>query len=137
MMEGVVVGWLKAAGFSDVYAGAVSALQVAEPIVVESAGYKLGTRTRTAERGVFSLRVLVVRESAVAAGQVALAAERAVRRTTWKASDATEAMRAAGALDTWVLCGLYTTVPTFEGTDESGRAVFSFTVALNCERGNE
>lgn len=127
MMETTVAKWLIAAGFKGVIAGTVSALMRPEPIAVVSEGYKRDARTRNAERGVFNLRVYVVREVAAEAGKIALAAEWACRRASWKAGDAT-----CG----WTLCGVDTTVPAFEGYDNSGRAVFAFAVRLTCERGN-
>lgn len=125
MMEMVVAKWLRDAGFADVQVGTASVLDVAEPLVALDAGYERGARTRHAERGVFSVNVMAVRESACEAGAVALRCETAVRRVAWKAADAT---------DGWVLCGVDTTVPKFNGYDGSGRAVFQFRVDMTCER---
>lgn len=125
MMEMAVVKWLKAAGINDVLVGSTSALDKPAPIVALEDGYERGTRTRNAERGVFTVSVLCVRRSASEAGHIALVCEAAVRKAEWKASDATNG---------WALCGVETTVPAFNGYDGSGRAVFTFKVALTCER---
>lgn len=125
MMEMAVVKWLKAAGMSDVLVGSASVLDAPTPIVTLEDGYERGTRTRNAERGVFTVSVLCVRRSASEAGHIALKCETAVRKAEWKASDATNG---------WALCGVDTTVPALNGYDGSGRAVFSFKVSLTCER---
>lgn len=125
MMEMAVAKWLRAAGMSDVLVGSASALGKPCPIVALEDGYERGTRTRGAERGVFTVSVLCVRRSASEAGRIALACEAAVRRADWKATDAT---------DGWALCGVDTTVPAFNGYDGGDRAVFGFKVSLTCER---
>lgn len=125
MMEMAVVKWLKAAGINDVLVGSTSALDKPAPILALEDGYERGCRTRNAERGVFSVSVLCVRRNPTEAGRIALACEAAVRKAEWKATDASQG---------WTLCGVDTTVPTFNGYDGSGRAVFTFKVSLTCER---
>lgn len=128
MMEMTVAKWLRAANFSDVLIGTVSALDCPEPVVVHNADYECDTKTRHDERGAFTVNVVVVRETAAAAGRVALDCETGIRRVAWTAEDATEG---------WRLCGVDTTVPAFQGYDGSGRAVFGFKVTLNCERDDD
>ena len=54
-----------------------------EPIVVLEGAFERESRTAEEERGTVLVTVLVVREAAAYAEDVAVAAEQAVRRTDW------------------------------------------------------
>ena len=102
-----------------------SALDCAEPIVVLESEFKRDSRMAEEERGSVAVTVLVVREVAADAEDVAAAAERAVRRADWEPYADSDAYR---------IVGIDTTAPAFKERDSSGRFVWSFEVACTVVR---
>ena len=102
-----------------------SSLDCAEPIVVLDGAFERDARMADEERGTVAVTVLVVREVAANAEDVATAAERAVRRADW------EPYADAGA---YRVAGIDTTAPAFKERDSSGRFVWSFEVVCTVVR---
>ena len=102
-----------------------SALDCAEPIVVLEGEFVRDSRLAEEERGTVPVMVLVVREVAADAEDVATAAERAVRHADW------EPYADAG---TYRIVGMDTAAPVFKERDSSGRFVWSFEVACTVVR---
>ena len=102
-----------------------SALVCAEPIVILEGPFARDSRMRDEERGTVSVTVLVVREVAAKAAEVAYTCECAVRRGMWEPyADAGE----------YRLVGIDTTAPVFKECDASGRFVWSFEVTCTVVR---
>ena len=102
-----------------------SALDCAEPVVVLDGAFTRDARMSEEERGAVAVTVLVVREVASEAENVAVAAERAVRRASW------EPYADAGA---YRIVGIDTSAPAFKERDRSGRFVWAFEVACTVVR---
>ena len=102
-----------------------SALDCAEPIVVLEGAFERDARMADEERGTVAVTVLVVREVAADAENVAADAERAVRRADWEPYADAEIYR---------IVGIDTTAPAFKERDSSGRFVWSFEVVCTVVR---
>ena len=102
-----------------------SALDCAEPIVVLEGAFSRDSRMAEEERGTVTVTVLVVREVSSDAEDVAIAAERAVRRADWEPY--------ADAGDCRIV-GMDTMAPAFRERDSSGRYLWSFEVACTVVR---
>ena len=102
-----------------------SALDCPEPIVVLEGAFSRDSRMAEEELGSATVTVLVVREVSSDAEDVAIAAERAVRRADW------EPYADAGA---YRIVGIDTTAPAFRERDSSGRHVWAFDVACTVVR---
>lgn len=102
-----------------------SALDCAEPIVVTEGAFARDSRQVEEERGTVAVTMMVVREVAADAEDVAMAAERAVRRADW------EPYADAGA---YRIVGIDTSAPAFKERDSSGRFVWSFEVSCTVVR---
>ena len=102
-----------------------SALDCAEPIVVTEGAFARESRQAEEERGTVVVTVMVVREVAVDAEDVALAAELAIRRADW------EPYADAGP---YRIVGIDTSAPAFRERDSSGRFVWSFDVTCTVVR---
>lgn len=102
-----------------------SALDCAEPIVVLEGAFSRDARMAEEERGKVTVTVMVVREVAADVEEVAIAAERAVRRADWEPYADAEAYR---------IVGIDTMAPAFKERDSSGRFVWSFDVACTVVR---
>ena len=102
-----------------------SALDCAEPIVVVEGAFSRESRTAEEERGTVAVTVMVVREVAADAEDVATASEQAVRRADWEPyADA----------DSYRIVDIDTTAPAFKERDSSGRYVWAFDVACTVVR---
>lgn len=102
-----------------------SALDCAEPVVVAEGAFSRDARMAEEERGTVAVTVMVVREVAADAEDVAFAAELAVRRADWGP------YANAG---TYRIVGVDTTAPAFRERDSSGRYVWAFDVACTVVR---
>ena len=102
-----------------------SALDCPEPIVVLEGAFSRDSRMAEEERGTATVTVLVVREVSSDAEDVAIAAERAVRRADW------EPYADAGA---YRIVGIDTTAPAFRERDSSARHVWAFDMACTVVR---
>ena len=102
-----------------------STLDCPEPIVVLEGAFERESRTAEEERGTVLVTVLVVREAAAYAEDVAVAAEQAVRRTDWEPYADSGHYR---------IVGIDTTAPSFKERDSSGRHVWSFSVECTVVR---
>lgn len=102
-----------------------SALDCPEPIVVLEGAFSRDSRMAEEERGTATVTVLVVREVSSDAEDVAIAAERAVRRADWEPYADVGAYR---------IVGIDTTAPAFRERDSSGRYLWSFEVACTVVR---
>lgn len=102
-----------------------STLDCPEPIVVLEGAFERESRTAEEERGTVLVTVLVVREAAAYAEDVAVAAEQAVRRTDWEPYADSGHYR---------IVGIDTTAPSFKERDSSGRYVWSFSVECTVVR---
>ena len=102
-----------------------SALDCAEPIVVTEGAFARESRQTEEERGTAMVTVMVVREVMADAESVAVAAERAVRRSDW------EPYADAGSCR---IVGIDTAAPAFRERDSSGRFVWSFDVSCTVVR---
>ena len=102
-----------------------SALDCAEPVVVLEDEFKRDSRLAEEERGSVTVTVLVVREVAADAEDVATATERAIRRADWEPYADADAYR---------IVGIDTTAPVYKERDTSGRFVWSFEVACTVVR---
>lgn len=102
-----------------------SALDCAEPIVVVEGAFSRESRMAEEERGTVAVTVMVVREVAVDAENVAVAAELAVRRADWEPYADAENCR---------IVGIDTTAPAFRERDSSGRYVWAFDMACTVVR---
>ena len=102
-----------------------SAFDCEEPIVVTEGAFERESRLTEEERGSVVVTVMVVREVAADAEDVAFAAEQAVRRADW------EPYADAGAFR---IVGIDTSAPTFKERDSSGRFVWSFDVTCTVVR---
>lgn len=112
--------------FTSCFTKPVSALLCGEPIVVGEGGFERKSRLSEEERGTVVATVLVVRDDAYEAGAVALAAEHVVRHANWEPyADAAP----------YRIVDIDTTVPAYEGDDDTGRAVWSFKVTCTVVRG--
>ena len=105
--------------------GLPSALDCAEPIVVTEGAFARESRQAEEERGTVAVTVMAVREVAADAEDVAMAAERAVRRADW------EPYVDAGS---YRIVGIDTSAPAFKERDSSGRYVWSFDVTCTVVR---
>ena len=121
-----VAGILRDAHFTSYFTKVLpSALNCPEPIVVLDGEFERDSRMAEEERGTVAVTVLVVREAASEAEDVATAVELAVRRADW------EPYADAGA---YRIVGIDTTPPVFKERDSSGRFVWSFEVACTVVR---
>ncbi len=121
-----IAGMLGDAHFTSYFTNVCpSALDCAEPIVVTEGAFVRDSRKVEEERGTVAVTVMVVREVAADAEDVALAAERSVRRADW------EPYADAGA---YRIVGIDTAAPAFKERDSSGRFVWSFEVACTVVR---
>lgn len=102
-----------------------SALGCEEPIVVAEGAFGRDSRLAEEERGTVVVTVMVVREDSADAEDVAMSAERAVRRTNW------EPYTDAGA---YRIVGIDTSASSFKERDSSGRYVWKFDVTCTVVR---
>ena len=116
---------LLSSGFPNVFPRKPSALDCAEPIVVTEGAFVRESRLTEEERGSVPVTVMVVREVAGDAETVAIAAERAVRRTEWEPYADARSHR---------IVGIDTTAPAFKERDASGRYMWAFDVTCTVVR---
>lgn len=102
-----------------------SALDVAEPVVVEQGAFARGSRIEGEERGVVPVSVLVVREVDADAGALAASVERFLRRCPWERH---------GEAWPWRVVGVDTSAPFCKGRDSSGRFVWQVDVEVTAVR---
>ena len=96
-----------------------------ECVVLLEGGFGRESAIEGEERGTVPVTVLVVREDASEAEELAIAMERHLRDSDWEPSCE------AGP---WRVVGLDTTAPSLKERDSSGRFVWKFTVALTVAR---
>ena len=102
-----------------------SAREHPECVVLLEGGFERESAIEGEERGAVPVTVLVVREDAAEAEELAIAMERHLRGCDW------EPFCEAGP---WRVVGLDTTAPTMKERDSSGRYVWKFTVTLTMVR---
>ena len=93
--------------------------------MVTEGAFARESRQAEEERGTVAVTVMAVREVAADAEDVAMAAERAVRRADW------EPYVDAGS---YRIVGIDTSAPAFKERDSSGRYVWSFDVTCTVVR---
>lgn len=111
-------------GMDDVFTEPPSVSVCAEPVVVGHGTFGREERMEDCERGVCTLWVRVVRESAAEAYRAASDAERILRVSDWESA----------AVDGVRINGIDTQDPVFEKRDSSGRYVYKIAVTVAATR---
>lgn len=111
--------------FSCDFSWIPSATAEPECIVLREGAFEREARMAGEERGHSTVTVLVVREEAPVAMDVAERAERWIRSYGWEPASEDGA---------WRVCGLDTTAPSLKERDGSGRFVWGFDVTLTVVR---
>ncbi|MBQ9001239.1 MAG: hypothetical protein IJ087_05235 [Eggerthellaceae bacterium] len=126
LLSNLVKNMLVSGDFSDYFSTfPPSAREHPESVVLLEGEFGRESRIDGEERGTVPVRVLVVREDAAEAEELAIAMERHLRNADW------EPFCEAGP---WRIVGLDTTAPVLKERDSSGRYVWKFTATLTVAR---